>query len=62
MTEVMRAWQVQVLGELTGLRLVETARPSPDRGQVLVRNHAAALNFFDVLQVQGKYQVRPPLP
>ena len=58
----MRAWQVQELGELTGLRLVQTARPAPDRGQVLVRNHAAALNFFDVLQVQGKYQVRPPLP
>ena len=58
----MRAWQVQELGELSGLRLVETPRPVPDRGQVLIRNRAAALNFFDILQVQGKYQVRPPLP
>jgi NADPH2:quinone reductase len=29
---------------------------------VRIRNHAAALNFFDILQVQGKYQVKPPFP
>lgn len=58
----MRAWQVHELGELSGLRLVETPRPIAERGQVLIRNRAAALNFFDILQVQGKYQVRPALP
>jgi NADPH2:quinone reductase len=29
---------------------------------VRIRNHAAALNFFDILQIQGKYQTKPPLP
>ena len=43
-------------------RLVETSSPVPGPGQVLIQTRAAALNFFDVLQVQGKYQVKPPLP
>jgi NADPH2:quinone reductase len=29
---------------------------------VRIRNHAAGLNFFDILQVQGKYQIKPPFP
>ena len=36
--------------------------PLPGPGQVRVCNHAAALNFFDILQIQGKYQVKPPFP
>ena len=36
--------------------------PGPGPNQVRIRNHAAALNFFDILQIQGKYQVRPPFP
>lgn len=58
----MRAWQVQEVGDLSGLRIAETSRPSPAAGQVLIRTRAAAMNFFDVLQVQGKYQVKPPVP
>lgn len=40
----------------------EIAAPDPGPGQVRVRNRAAALNFFDILQIQGKYQVKPPFP
>jgi NADPH2:quinone reductase len=36
--------------------------PAPAAGQVRIRNHAAGLNFFDILQVQGKYQIKPPFP
>jgi NADPH2:quinone reductase len=36
--------------------------PVPGPGQVLVEVRAAGVNFPDVLTVQGKYQVRPPLP
>ncbi len=40
----------------------DVAVPEPGSGQVRIRNRAAALNFFDVLQIQGKYQVKPPFP
>lgn len=44
------------------MALEEIALPEPGAGQVRIRNHAGALNFFDILQIQGKYQVKPPLP
>ncbi|KAL8713394.1 MAG: hypothetical protein Q9220_002593 [cf. Caloplaca sp. 1 TL-2023] len=34
--------------------------PSPDT--YLIAVHAAATNFFDLLQIRGKYQHQPPLP
>ncbi len=40
----------------------ETEVPEPGPGQVRVRNRAEALNFFDILQIQGKYQAKPPFP
>ncbi|HZI98289.1 MAG TPA: NADPH:quinone oxidoreductase family protein [Actinomycetales bacterium] len=36
--------------------------PTPGAGEVLVRVHATALNFPDVLLAAGRYQVRPELP
>jgi NADPH2:quinone reductase len=42
--------------------LEDVPEPAPGPGEVRIRNHAAALNFFDVLQVQGKYQIKPPFP
>lgn len=47
---------------LEGLRLEEVPAPRPARGQVLVEVRAAAVNFPDVLVVQGKYQYKPTLP
>jgi len=44
------------------MQLEEIPVPEPGPGQVRIRNRAAALNFFDILQCQGKYQVKPPLP
>ncbi|EFX04025.1 alcohol dehydrogenase [Grosmannia clavigera kw1407] len=35
-------------------------QPAPD--QYLIAVHAAAANFFDILQIQGKYQNQPPFP
>jgi len=34
--------------------------PAPD--QYLITIHATAANFFDLLQIRGKYQHQPPLP
>ena len=36
--------------------------PSPGPGELLVEVSAAALNFFDTLIIEGKYQFRPELP
>ncbi len=36
--------------------------PQPAAGEVRVRVAATALNFFDTLIIQGKYQVKPPFP
>ncbi|BGO94408.1 hypothetical protein NBRC10512_003781 [Rhodotorula toruloides] len=43
-------------------RLVEWEEPKPGEDEVLVDVHYAGLNFFDILQVQGKYQNKPPFP
>ena len=36
--------------------------PPPGEGQVRVAVKAASLNFPDLLTVEGKYQIKPPLP
>jgi NADPH:quinone reductase len=58
----MKAWQVTEWCEPEGMHFNEIEVPSPKPGQILLRVRAAALNFFDILQVQGKYQVKPPFP
>src|SRR6185295_7507554 len=58
----MKAWQVNEWCEPEQMQLAEIPPPEPNSGEVRIRNHAAALNFFDILQIQGKYQVKPPLP
>jgi NADPH:quinone reductase len=59
----MRAWQVHELGDpKSALTLREIENPEPGPGEVLVEVEAAALNFFDILLCQGKYQERPDLP
>src|ERR1700732_2744311 len=58
----MKAWRVYEWGEPETMRLEEIDEPVPAKGQVRIRNRVAALNFFDLLQVQGKYQIKPPFP
>src|SRR5258708_25417795 len=58
----MKAWQVSEWGEPEEMKLAETPIPEPGKGEVRIANRAAALNFFDILQIQGKYQVKPPFP
>ncbi|KAJ5180796.1 hypothetical protein N7492_004006 [Penicillium capsulatum] len=39
---------------------IPTPTPAPDK--YLIEIHSAGTNFFDILQIQGKYQHQPPLP
>ncbi len=59
----MRGWQVRELGDPDDvLTWTELPDPEPGPGEVVVRVHAAACNFPDILVCQGRYQERPPLP
>lgn len=59
----MKAWTVVRIGDpQEALELAELTNPVPKAGEVLVKVEAAALNFFDILQCQGKYQEKPDLP
>ena len=58
----MRAWLAERWCEPEYLKLRELPEPQPGVGQVKVRVAAAALNFLDTLMIQGRYQLKPPLP
>lgn len=58
----MRAILCNVYGPPEELALAEVADPVPAPGQLLVRVHAAAVNFPDVLFIAGKYQIKIPPP
>jgi NADPH2:quinone reductase len=58
----MKAWMVRKWSEPDEMEWADVETPEPGPGEVRIRNRAAALNFFDILQIQGKYQVRPPFP
>ena len=44
------------------LVLEEIPSPHAGRGELVIAVKACGVNFFDALIVQGKYQIRPPLP
>ena len=58
----MRAVVCTAYGAPEDLVVTDVPDPVPAPGQALVRVHAAAVNFPDVLFIAGKYQVRIPPP
>jgi NADPH2:quinone reductase len=44
------------------LVLADVPDPVAEAGHVVIAIKAAALNFFDILMIQGKYQIKPPFP
>lgn len=58
----MRAIVCREFAPYTQLKVEEVADPVPAEGQVLVDVKAAGVNFPDILLVEGKYQMKPPLP
>ena len=58
----MKAWLCEDPSGVAALRWAELPNPEPAAGEVRIAVHAASLNFPDLLTVQGKYQIKPPLP
>ena len=62
MNDMMRVWQLPAFG-LSNLVLARRPRPTPARGEVLVRVGAVALNYRDKLVVEGELlPYRPAMP
>ena len=58
----MLAIVVNKINELDSIELCEIDSPQPKSNQVLIETAAAALNFPDLLQIRGKYQIVPETP
>ena len=58
----MRALVCKEYGPIEDLVIEEWDDPSPGDDEVLIDVRAAGLNFADILNVAGKYQVRTPTP
>jgi NADPH:quinone reductase len=58
----MHAWLCENPVGVDALTWKELPTPSPGKGEVLIEIKAASLNFPDLLIVQNKYQMKPPLP
>jgi NADPH2:quinone reductase len=58
----MHAWLCENPVGVEALQWKELPTPQPKAGEVLVEIKAASLNFPDLLIVQNKYQMKPPLP
>ena len=58
----MKAVLCEAFGPAENLALAEVALPELKPGHVIVDIQSCALNFPDVLMVEGKYQSLPPFP
>ena len=58
----MHAWLCENPIGVEALKWKEIPTPEPRAGEVRVAIRAASLNFPDLLIVQNKYQMKPPLP
>jgi len=58
----MKALLCTRYGTPDDLELADIAEPKAGPGEVAVKIHAAALNFFDTLIIAGKYQFKPAPP
>ena len=62
MTRSMRAWKSTMDVGVHNLTAMDVTVPEPTEKEVLVRVEAAALNFSDLLMINGKYQIQPDRP
>ena len=58
----MKAALCTQFGDPDDITIEDIAEPEPAAGEVVIRVHAAALNFYDTLLLRDRYQYSPPLP
>ncbi|MFD2206718.1 NADPH:quinone oxidoreductase family protein [Kiloniella antarctica] len=58
----MKRWVSSNTLGIQGMKFIDESWAPSDPTKLVVRVHAAALNFSDLLMVEDKYQVRPPRP
>ncbi len=58
----MKIYRCDAFGPPESLQRVDVEAPTPRADEVLVDVAAAGVGFVDGLMIQGKYQVKPPLP
>ncbi len=61
MSHRMKAIRIHAYGGPEVLQLDEVPIPNIQSGEVLVRVHAAGVNFLDVYQRTGLYKTRSPI-
>ncbi|KAJ2725909.1 hypothetical protein GGI07_000954 [Coemansia sp. Benny D115] len=55
---VIKSW----LKDPSDMEVKDIPAPIPKKNELLVKIDSAGANFFDILMVQGKYQIKPPFP
>src|SRR4051794_15284629 len=58
----MKALVATAYGPPESLSLVDLPSPAPGPGQIAIRVACCGVNFPDALIIEGKYQLKPPLP
>ena len=58
----MKAVVVKEFAPFEQAAYTDAADPAPGRGEVVVEVRAAEANYPDLLVMEGRYQVKPPLP
>jgi NADPH2:quinone reductase len=58
----MRKVVATSLDSIADYRIVETERPRPGSGEILLKVAACGVGYVDALVALGRYQVKPPLP
>lgn len=58
----MKTLRIDQLGNLDDLQIVEIPTPKVEKGLVRIEILACGLNYVDSLMIEGKYQIKPPVP
>ena len=59
----MLAWTVHEFGDFKDqLKLENRDLPQAKSSEALIKIKAVGVNFFDILNIAGKYQIKAPLP